>query len=504
MILCMQVPMVYSDLRKLGGEGGNTGAPRFRSDVIWFWNLGERTFILPLLLRLRSRSISRPSRVIEQAGGRQRLPISIFGSMDMLPPAREVLLETVRPHLSDYVPTGAESFPITLSLRGANGHAELSTDAITIFPLAFPGYKIDECDASLRPTPIFHQVWMECKMNQILGMLLTKIRMHCSARKIRCKLHSMVRAGNLGSSRGYHLAFYSDRSRLREYVRMLCNSRLLRPPMVPRGMRCLQRQKNGSAECGEVFCLRRHTQLLNACMASGGKPWDFEDVAPIVRNRVSPPYAALVLVSRTIPLPTSISLENHPSAAMALEFSVSAAVASLDDPGTCWAMPSSSWPPFPERVSHGRVYIFPEGGWYALGTHEYYAGGQWHGSMHSHHPTPVFEPAPAPFCIAHARVRPMTQQLRISIPLELLSVSAQGMRKASSWPTDDGGDLWLRDGGVRLSISEATRWSAGRMTGTTTAEARKVLQTYEISNWILRTNKTFISARSRSPYGGLS
>lgn len=350
----------------------------------------------------------------------------------MLPPVassmrRSVPIYPIMPNWSGELPDYTQPAVLT-AMQNQHRRDHLS--------IGVSGYKIDECDASLPSHAHFPSGLDGVQMNQILGMLLTK-NQDALFREKNTRTYSMVRAGNLGGC-GYPFAFYSDRTDLREYVRMLCNSGfsgLLWSPEV-----C-------GASSGEEWVRRMpslafslHTQL-NA-WASGVKPWDFEDVAPIVRN-------LLALHMRLVPYLYNTLADFHfagkpPIRAMALEFS-ERSCASLDDQymlGDALLVA----PLFPGESSR-RVYL-PEGGWYALDTHEYYAGGQWHDLYLPISRLPVLF-APAPFCHSCPRTT-MSQQLGFPSHWNL-SVSAQRIR-ASSCTTTTGRPLATRQGSTAIYI----------------------------------------------------
>ncbi|MFR5073017.1 MAG: hypothetical protein ACLTDS_13205 [Bianqueaceae bacterium] len=188
------------------------------------------------------------------------------------------------------------------------------------------------------------------------------------------------------------------------------------------------------------------------------KPWDFEDVAPIVN--------LLALHMRLVQYLYNTLADFHfagkpPIRAMALEFS-ERSCASLDDQymlGDALLVA----PLFPGESSR-RVYL-PEGGWYALDTHEYYAGGQWHDLYLPISRLPVFVRSGAilPLMPAYDHVP------AADFHYWNLSVSAQRIRASSVRRRRE--TFGYETGGTAIYL-EATRVN-GRMTGHLTADTRR-------------------------------
>lgn len=303
-------------------------------------------------------------------------------------------------------------------------------------------------------------------MNQLLGMLLTKNQYELFRSK-NTRTYSMVRAGNLGGC-GYPFAFYSDRTDLREYVRMLCNSGfsgLLWSPEV-----CSAQSGEELVRRMQVAVFSLHTQL-NA-WASRLKPWDFQEEAPIVQN-------LLALHMRLIPYLYNTLADFHfsgkpPVRAMALDF-CEQSCASIDDQymlGDALLVA----PLFPGEASR-RVYL-PQGGWYTLDTHEFYQGGQWYDLELPISRIPVFVRSGAilPLMPAYDHV----PAAGVPIPVDLVCFGVEDTHLALY--DDDGETFGYETGAYGYLYLEAKRVN-GRMTGQLTADTRKV-QTYEISNWI--------------------
>ncbi len=453
-----RVPMVYSDQEALA-EMAEIRAHQIPCDVIGL-EPGWQTFSYPCSYAWDPGRFPDPAGFV-QAAADKGFHINLWEHGYVAPCCE--FYETVRPHLSDYANWSGElpdyTQPAVLTAM-QNQHRR---DHLSI---GISGYKIDECDASLPSHAHFPSGLDGVQMNQILGMLLTK-NQDALFREKNTRTYSMVRAGNLGGC-GYPFAFYSDRTDLREYVRMLCNSGfsgLLWSPEV-----CGASSGEEWVRRMQVSAFSLHTQL-NA-WASGVKPWDFEDVAPIVRN-------LLALHMRLVPYLYNTLADFHfagkpPIRAMALEFS-ERSCASLDDQymlGDALLVA----PLFPGESSR-RVYL-PEGDWYALDTHEYYAGGQWHDLYLPISRLPVFVRSGAilPLMPAYDHV----PAAGISIPLELVCFGAEDTSLVLY--DDDGETFGYETGEYGYLYLEATRVD-GRMTGHLTADTRKV-QTYEISNWI--------------------